>query len=180
MNTEFYDFQAKADHPTNRSELPLLFQALVTERFRLQFHRETRTLPCLELTVDKGGHKLTLNDGPDKWEIMITGDGGGPPPAPPRFKGVRASMPYLCWWIAQRENRPVVDKTGLPGFYDFKLEFAPDLGGRPLVVNGEQFPGFDGPTIFTALRQQLGLRLESTKGPVDVMVIDHVEHATDN
>jgi uncharacterized protein (TIGR03435 family) len=181
LDTEFYDFQAKADHSLTRTELPAVFQALVAERFKLQFHRETRTLPALVLTVDKSGAKMKANDGPDEWAISIVGDGGGSPPKPPKFKGTRCAMSYLTWWIAQRENRPVLDKTGLPGFWDFTLEFVPDgMGDGRKGPGGEALPAFDGPTLYTALREQLGLKLESTKGPVEVYVIDHVERATAN
>jgi len=183
LDTEFYDFRAKADHSLTRAELPPIFQALVEDRFKLKFHRETRTLPALALTVDKAGAKMKANDSPDEWAISIVNDGGGPPPKPPKFKGTRCAMSYLSWWIAQRENRPVLDRTGLAGFWDFTLEFVPDgMGdeGRRKGSGGEALPAFDGPTLYTALREQLGLKLESTKGPVDVYVIDHVERATAN
>lgn len=73
----------------------------------------------------------------------------------------------------------MLDKTGLAGFYDFTLEFAPDLSGLT-TPDGSAPPQFDGPTIFTALREQLGLKLESTKAPVEVFVIDRVEKPTEN
>jgi uncharacterized protein (TIGR03435 family) len=73
-----------------------------------------------------------------------------------------------------------LDQTALPGYWDFTLEFVPDGAiDRPPMVNGEAVP-FDGPSIYAALREQLGLKLESTKGPVEVYVIDHVEKATQN
>jgi outer membrane protein assembly factor BamB len=181
LDTEFYDFQAKADHSLTRAELPAVFQALLAERFKLQFHRETRTLPALLLTVDKSGAKMKANDGPDEWAISIVPAGAFSPPAPPKFKGTRCAMSYLTWWIAQRENRPVLDKTGLPGFWDFTLEFVPEgLGDARKGPAGEPIPGFEGPTLYTALREQLGLKLESAKGPIEVYVVDHVEKATAN
>jgi uncharacterized protein (TIGR03435 family) len=182
LDTERYDFQAKADRPVNRAELPPLFQAMVVERFRLQFHRENRTLPALLLTVDKAGSKMKANENPDAWEIPITATGGVQPPKPPKFTGNRVAMSYLSWWLAQLQNRPVLDKTGLPGYWDFTLEFVPDGAADRTVTgpNGESVPLFDGPTLYAALREQLGLKLESTKGPVEVYVIDHVEKATAN
>ena len=91
-------------------------------------------------------------------------------------------MSYLSWWIAQRETRPVRDKTGLDGFWDFTLEFVPDgMGEGRKGANGEPMPTtMEGPTLTAALRAQLGLKLEQEKGPVDVYVIDHVEKATAN
>jgi uncharacterized protein (TIGR03435 family) len=179
LDTQLYDFDAKADHSLTRAELAPMFQTMLADRFKLQFHRETRTMPALALTVDKAGAKMKPNDGPNEWEIAIM-------PAPgsliPKFKGTRCPVSYLSWWIAQRENRPVVDKTGLDGFWDFTLEFVPDgLGeGRRKGPTGEPMPALDGPTLATALREQLGLKLEPGKGPVDVYVIDHVEKATGN
>jgi uncharacterized protein (TIGR03435 family) len=180
LDTELYDFEAKADHSLTRAELPALFQSLLAERFKLQFHRETRTLPALALTVDKTGAKMKSNDGPDEWEISIVRT-GGTPPSPPKFKATRCTMSYLCWWIAQQENRPVLDKTGLAGYWDFTLEFVPEgLGDGRKGTNSEPIPAFDGPTLSRAMREQLGLRLESEKGPVEVYVIDHVERPSAN
>jgi uncharacterized protein (TIGR03435 family) len=181
VDTFPFDLQMKSDRPTNRTELPLLIQDLLADRFQLHFRRETRTLPALILTVDKGGSRMTPNDGPDQWAISIQGTGGGPPPKPPKWAGTRCSMKYLTYWIAQQEDRPVIDRTGLPGFYDFKLEYAPDLAVRGIKgPNGEPPPFFDGPTLFTALREQLGLKLESMKGPVEVYVIDHAAKPAEN
>ena len=88
-------------------------------------------------------------------------------------------MNYLCWWLSQvalaREERPVIDKTGLDQFYDFTLEFAPEL---PPGANAENLP--DRPNIFTALKEQLGLKLEPQKGPVEFYVIDHAERPAAN
>jgi uncharacterized protein (TIGR03435 family) len=180
LTTDLYDFQAKAEHPINRTELPAMFQALLAERFGLKFHREKRTLPALILTVDKAGPKMKANNDPDNWDISIVGAGGGQAPKPPKWTGQRCSMAYLAWWLGRMQNRPGVDQTGLPGFFDFTLEFVPDNLVDRKGPNGEPSPSFDGPSIYTALREQLGLKLESTKAPVEVMVIDHVERASAN
>jgi len=178
LDTELYDFDAKADHSLTRAELAPMFQTMLAERFKLQFHRETRTMPALVLTVDKTGVKMKPNNGPNDWVIAIM-------PAPgasmPKFKGTRCPTSYLSWWIAQRENRPVLDKTALDGFWDFTLEFVPDglEEGRKGPI-GEPMPAMEVPALPSALREQLGLRLEPVKGPVDVYVIDHVEKATGN
>ena len=92
----------------------------------------------------------------------------------------------LAQMLAQQLGRPVLDKTNLKGFFDFKLEWAPDETQRGLGLGGgdsrESPPPVDssGPSIFTALQEQLGLRLESQKGPVEILVIDHVEKASEN
>jgi uncharacterized protein (TIGR03435 family) len=188
LNTDLWDFQAKAEHPITRAELPAMFQAFLAERFGLKVHRESRTLSALVLTVDKGGAKMKANNEPDKWDISIVSAGGGPPPKPPKWAGQRCSMEYLAWWLGRMQNRPGVDQTGLPGFWDFTLEFVPnnlsDLNSGQEIQrktpSGEPGLAFDGPSVYTALREQLGLKLESTKAPVPVMVIDHVEKATAN
>jgi bla regulator protein blaR1 len=86
--------------------------------------------------------------------------------------------------LARTLGRTVVDKTGLTGRYDFSLEYAPEEGGPPPAGGAGGAPppppADSGPSIFTALQEQLGLKLESTKGPVDVIVIDHIEKPTAN
>ncbi len=180
VKTEAWDFQAKLERPTDRTEMLKMFQSLLGERFGLKLHTEARTMPALVLTVDKNGPKMKENKDPDNWEIMMVSAGGGPPPKPPKWAGQRSSMSYLAWWFGRLQNRPGVDKTGLPGFFDFTIEFVPDNLQDLKGPNGEPGPAFDGPTMYTAVREQLGLKLESTKAPVDVMVIDHVEKASAN
>ncbi len=177
MDTELYDFEAKTDRPVTRSEVAVLFQTLLADRFKLQFHLETRTLSALVLTVDKAGPKMKPNDSSYEWDIPIT----SMPGSIPKFKGARCPMYYLSWWIAQRESRPVVDKTGLSGFWDFTLEFVPEgMGGERKGTGGDLAAPMDGSSLPTALRQQLGLKLESEKAPVEVYSIDHVEKPSAN
>jgi uncharacterized protein (TIGR03435 family) len=185
INTDRFDVRAKAEQPTTLDNLHIMFQTLLADRFELKFHRETRTLPAFLLTVDKGGSKMKVNESPEPFDIPIQLSSQAQPPKPPVFTGARVSMEYLSWWLGQQLNnvqqvdRPVVDQTGLKGFYDFKLSYAPDLSGRT-GPNGETPPSFDGPSLFQALREQLGLKLESSKGPVEVFVIDHVEKPKEN
>jgi len=167
MNTALYDVEGKAERPSNVDQLHEMFQTLLAERFKLQFHREKRELPAFVLTVDKSGSKLKLNTSAENFDIPIKPAGRG------RAAGERVPMNYFTWFLAQQLNRPVVDQTGLDRFYDFNLEWAPEL---PPGVNGaEPPPSADGPTIFTAIREQLGLKLESKKAPVETFVIDRVE-----
>lgn len=186
MGTALFDVRAKAEKPSSVDDLHEMFQTLLADRFKLKFHREMRTLPALVLTVDKPGSKMKPNESTEPFDVPIKLASGGRPPAPPKFAGTHVPMEYLRWWLGQAvgnfrpgQERPVVDKTGLTGFYDFTLEFAPDLSGLN-TVEGTAPPQFDGPTIFTALREQLGLKLESAKGPVEVFVIDHAEKPTEN
>jgi uncharacterized protein (TIGR03435 family) len=177
MDTELYDFEAKTDRPVTRAEVGAMFQSLLADRFKLKFHKETRTMPALALTVDKSGNKMTVNETEYEWEIPVTNIPG----KIPTVKGWRCPMSYLAWYIAQRENRPVVDKTGLSGFWDFKLEFVPDgMGEGRRNGAGEAIPPIEGPSFSTAVREQLGLKLEAEKSAVEVYVIDHVEKASAN
>ena len=89
-----------------------------------------------------------------------------------KFEVIHCSMSYFSWFLAQQQsiNTPVFDKTGLAGFYDFKLEFTPELPENLPEEVRKGLPATNGPDLLTALRQQLGLKLESRKGPVEVMV----------
>lgn len=175
INTELYDVRAKAERPSHIGELHQMFQTLLADRFKLQFHRETKTLPVYELVVDKKA-KLKANESTEAFaDFPIKPAGRG------KVAGQRVSMSYLAWFLAQQLNRPILDKTGLAGFYDFDLEWVPELPpGAALRPEEGAPPVPDGPTIFAALKEQLGLKLESQKGPVEVFVIDRAERPTEN
>ncbi|HEX8879061.1 MAG TPA: TIGR03435 family protein [Candidatus Acidoferrum sp.] len=176
LATDLYDVDAKADGPHTIDELHLMFQNLLIDRFKLQFHKEMRTLPAYELVVDKSGPKLKENHSPEHFDIPVTPGGFG------KLEATHCSMSYFAWTLSNRLDQPVIDQTGLAQFYDFKLEWTPEpppgLAGRPDAA--ANLPPANGPDIFTALREQLGLKLESHKGPVEVMVIDHVERPSEN
>jgi uncharacterized protein (TIGR03435 family) len=97
---------------------------------------------------------------------------------PASFAAGSTTLTELARLLSQRVNRVVVDKTGLTGRYDFNVEFTPDqMPPQGAQLNGAPFPAIDpnGPSIFTALQEQLGLKLESGRGPVEMLVIDSVE-----
>jgi len=183
IESDRYDILAKAPGEVrpNLDEQMAMLRKLLADRFKLTFHREQKELSIYALTVAKSGSKLKESTvSPDESPI-------GPPPlifvvTPPavRLPGRYATMGELAS-VFQRGalDRPVVDKTGLSGRYDFDLEFTPDdtqfsgaLGGLP---GDSPLPG-----LFTAIQQQLGLRLEATKGPVDVLVVDRAERPSEN
>lgn len=176
LETDLYDVEAKADGPHTIDELHVMFQNLLIDRFKLQFHKEMRTLPAYELVVDKSGPKLTENHSPEHFDIPVRGTGRG------KLEATHCSMSYFSWLLSQRLDQPVINQTGLGQFYDFKLEWTPEpppgLAARPDAE--ANLPPANGPDLFTALREQLGLKLESHKGPVEVMVIDHVERPSEN
>ncbi len=176
LDSELWDVEAKADKQYNTDDLHTMFQNLLADEFKLKFHRETKEGPVYVLSVDKGGSKMKVNDSPQDYEIPILGGPGR------IFNGKRVPMEYLCYFLGQvmrNDSRPVIDKTGLMGYYDFTLTFLPDL---PPGVNREDIPAelLDRPNIFDALKQQLGLKLEAQKGPVTYYVIDHVERPAGN
>ena len=173
----------------------LAVRALLADRFKLVMHNETRELDIYALVMARPGGKpgpaLKPSTTDCAAEAKKMGRGGGPPPGPndPVACGARQSfgrikfggMPLSVFAtnISGQLGRTVIDRTGLTGNWDFELTFAPE---RPL---GALPPGVDpppvdpnAPTIFTAVQEQLGLKLDATKGPVDVWVIDSIERPT--
>jgi uncharacterized protein (TIGR03435 family) len=167
LNTERWDIVAKADSPT-AAMLPRL-RTLLADRFKLVTHHETRELPMYALAVARSDRQL----GP-ALRPSIERSTFRPGPGMIAARGVPISL--LVPMLAAETQRTVVDRTELRGTYDVDLHWTPDnpSGGTNAVT------GADSPSIFTAVREQLGLKLESTKGPVDVLVIDHVERPTED
>jgi uncharacterized protein (TIGR03435 family) len=146
-----------------REQVLRMIQALLADRFQLTLHRETRQLPVYALVVGKTGPRLQAPDTNVGQPRTMLGQMVVP----------RMSMATLAGILAFDVKRPVKDETGLQGEFAFTLEWTRGLGesddGTP-----------SRPSLFTALQEQLGLRLESTKGPVEVFVIDHVEPPSGN
>jgi uncharacterized protein (TIGR03435 family) len=175
---ELYDIQAKAENPeATRDEIRAMLQALLIERFKLAFHRETRQLPVYTLVVAKGGSRLQEAKEEEKTGVSFTANSGKL-----QLSLLKQPVAALVNTLANRLGHPVLNQTGLTAMYDFKLEFAPDMAPRPdgsaPMLNG--VPAEYGPSLFTALQEQLGLKLEEKKGPVEVMVIDHADHPGEN
>jgi uncharacterized protein (TIGR03435 family) len=185
IDSDHYDILAKTpgDVRPNLEEQMSMLRNLLAERFKLTLHREQKELAHYALTVAKSGPKLK--------ESTVSPDASpeGPPPlifvvALPviRLPGRYATMAELAS-VMQRAalDRPVVDQTGLSGRYDFDLEFVPDesqFGGMLGKVAGADDSAKPG--LFAALQEQLGLRLEAVKGPIEALVIDRVEKPSEN
>jgi uncharacterized protein (TIGR03435 family) len=176
VDSDLWDVKAKADKSYSLDDLHTMFQNLLADEFKLKFHKEVKQGPVYLLTVDKSGLKMTVNTSPQDYEIPIQGG--------PGFVtvGKRVPMEYLCYNLGQilrNDDRPVIDKTGLTGYYDFTLKFMPPL---PPGFNLENLPPElqNRPSIFDALRDQLGLKLEAQKGPVEYYVIDSIEKPAAN
>jgi uncharacterized protein (TIGR03435 family) len=178
LANERYDIDGKTEMKgATIDQLHEMFQSLLADRFKLKFHKETRELSGYALVVDKSGPKMKVSELPNTFDIPIKGARIG------KLSGERVPMEYLAFFLSQQLNQPVVDKTALDKFYDFTLEVAPPgppPGAAPPADGSPLPPPPDGPDIFAALREQLGLKLESRKVPVQVFVIDRVERPADN
>jgi len=145
-------------------------RTLLAERFGLVVHAETKEEQIYVLTVAKGGPKLTVVTKPGDRQ-GISGNRG-------RSQGFAAPMSMMAMNLSNNVGRPVIDKTGLTEKYDWVLEWTPDMPATG--TDAPQPVDTPGPTIFTALQEQLGLKLESSKGPVDTYVIDKVDRPSEN
>jgi len=199
LDTERFDISATMPPATTKEQFRTMLQNLLTERFKMTLHRETRELPMYALTVAKTGPKLKESTeapagdvdpatipppgkmGPDGFPILAI-----PPGAPivifmingrARMIGQQKTMPDLADRLTGALSRPVIDATALKGKYDFTLTYSPE------GMNGPQPPPSEAsvaeaeplPDIFGAIQAQLGLKLEPKKGPVEMIVIDHIE-----
>jgi bla regulator protein blaR1 len=177
-----FDIVAKADgaHIPSQDERKQMLKGLLTERFHLEFHRESKQIPVYALVVGRNGAKMKARKPDDDgapFSLQLNGF---------RMPGRNASMAQLADILQSlipltdpdRDNRPIVDKTGLTGKFDFDLHWAPDptlggaRGGVAVLANE--------PDIFIAVEEQLGLKLESQKAPMDVLVIDHTDRPSEN
>jgi bla regulator protein blaR1 len=205
VNSERYDIEAKMDSSTadelrklseddRRDVRQRMLQALLADRFKLTIHRETKELAVFALVVAKDGPKFQEAKPGDTYPNGIKGpDGHGG--AGMMFMGREGltvqGIPIadLVRHLSRQLGRTVVDKTGLTGKYDFTLKWTPDERQAPMFkgaegsqpgTGGTAAPESSGPSIFTAIQEQLGLKLESEKGPVNILIIDHVEKPSEN
>jgi uncharacterized protein (TIGR03435 family) len=168
IGTEKYDVVAKTGGPKEMSsdeELKPPLQALLVDRFMLRFHRQTKQLPVYALVVAGGRPKLTANTATSATPSTSISSGGDKL----KMEATKSSMARLCNILGRQLDRTVIDKTGLKGEFDFNLEWAPDQ-----VVDSS------GPSIFAALQEQLGLKLQARKGPVEIIVIDRIDRPAAN
>ena len=209
-DTDRFEIQARAPENTTKDQMRLMMQSLLAERFQLAVHFETHEVPVLAMTLIKLG-----KPGPG-----LRPHGQGPPcdapPTPDLFppgcgivgqnflaggqrvgSGRSVTMTEIAGYLPGMGilDRPVIDRTGLAGKFDLKIQWKPDPasigGGRAIPKKGSSGPAAppttqssepeaEGPGFIQALREQAGLKLESTKGAVDVLVIEHVERPSEN
>ncbi len=182
--SERYDIEAKAEGDPSFDAMLVMLQSLLEDRLQLKFHHETKNLPVYALLVAKPGRFQPAEGGcgprpstPTPCRFMIL---------PGHLGGPRVTIAQLVDALSAATGRVVLDKTNLPGSYDISLDYTPEQGqfqapeGAPTGTPLSPPIDANGPSLFTALAEQLGLKLEPEKGPVEVMVIDHVERPSDN
>jgi uncharacterized protein (TIGR03435 family) len=187
--------RSDAEMQTQRQKIGAMMADLLEQRFGLKIHRETKEMPVYALVVAKNGPKL-VESKPDAPDMVPTPSGRGPAPdaiatggrgpirgermsiRPGEILAQEMPLSFLANQLSSTLGRNVIDKTGLTGHYDIKLTWTPD-DTEFARKNGEPAPD-SGPSIFTAVQEQLGLKLESSKAPVDLIVVDHVEKPTEN
>jgi uncharacterized protein (TIGR03435 family) len=173
-------------------------QALLADRLKLKLSHDSKELPVYALVVAKNGPKLQEAKPGDTYPNGIKAPDGKPAGGagmmrmgPGQLTGQGLPMESLAQLLSEQLGRTVLDKTGLKGKYDFTMTWTPDPnegmmrmgpgpgpGGPP--NNDAALPDSSGPSLFTAIQEQLGLKLDSTKGPVDILVVDHVEKPSEN
>jgi uncharacterized protein (TIGR03435 family) len=189
-NSERFDVDARAaDTNITREQYQQMLRSLLEERFKLNAHRETRDLPAYELLLTKTGSRLMAADPQACEPVEVKGDQNGAKGADvtcgtfftgrSSLDGRNMSMTGFCHALGIVLGRPVTDRTGLNGRFDIHLEFDPEgvnLGNGSTGLSSEVDKS-DGtqPSIFSALQEQLGLRLQSHKEPTEVLVIDQLE-----
>jgi len=178
-----YDILAKGPEGTRHTQLPEMMQTLLAERFKLEVHHDTKEFSVFALTVGKSGAKLKGSkdepDGPEGaafgFSMEATGVG--------KMEAKHCDMTALANTLPRLVGRPVVDQTGLTGRFDFDLEFSRDDMGRmgvPEAANAGSLPTDLAVSVFTSI-QQIGLKLEARKLPLDEIVVDKAERtATQN
>ena len=205
VNSDRFDIIAKAEGRPTMSQVNAMLRSLLAERFALKIHKETREMPVYELVVARADKRLGAQLQPATSEcrpVRVPNGAPKPPPPPPGGPGPEAIPPsddgtdFRCGalfgpgFITLRQftmdrfardltmvvRRVVVDRTGLEGRYDIDVEFSPEF--RPAPPPGAPeiaAPPSDAPSLFTAIQEQLGLKLESARGPVEMLVIDAAE-----
>jgi uncharacterized protein (TIGR03435 family) len=159
IDSDQFDIVAKPEGDVSLARVRAMARDLLAERFQLNLHRESKEMPVFALVAAKGGARLqpSTSNG-----LEVRGGKGN-------FTARKITLPLLAAQLADRVlGRPVLDKTGISGEFDVNLTWALDQSIDT------------GPSIFTALEEQLGLRLEAQRGPVDILVIDHIEKPSAN
>ena len=179
INAKIADMDADALKKVTGEQRQAMLQQLLADRFHLKVHLQTEVLPIYEMVVAKGGPKITAVEPPgtdpdvDKSKEFKGMGRGSMSVSNTALMAHDIPLDSLAYSLSGRLSRTVVDKTGLKGKYDLTLTWSPDDGSAAASDSSA-------PSLFTALQEQLGLRLQPAKGPVETLVVDHVEMPTEN
>lgn len=176
VDKEHFDLNAEAEKPSSIEDLHIMLQNMLTEKFKLQFHFEKKDMQAYVLTVDKSGPKnLKLRERAPGTDFIV--DVTSEQPFHQIWKAHCVTLNFFTWRLSGWQDRPILNQTGLEGCYDFEFRFMQNLPAGVQdgqVINGATVDA-SGPTVFQALENQLGLKMEARRAPVEVMVIDHAE-----
>ena len=172
FRSKSYDIQAKCAQRANREEMMVMLQTLIEDRFKLRLRHESKAVTAYVLTVAKDGPKLDENTSGGDLEARNSGAG--------RESYRNFTMPIFANVLAAHLDDIVVDRTGLNSSYDFKLEFRPETARDRANDGQEPTLNLDAPSLFTALREQLGLELRRQRVAMEFLVIDHIEEPSEN
>lgn len=180
LDSEKYDVSGRPQTEASWDEHLSMVQRLLVDRFKLSMRRETRPSPVYALVVGRDGAKLTPAS-----DVNCTAPGptcGGFATRPGFFNGRRVTVAQVASLLSGRSGRLVFDRTGISGFFDVTLSWTPDASQLPPGPRPEDAPPFDpsGPSLFAAIQEQLGLRLEPATAEIDHFVIEHIERPTPN
>lgn len=184
LDSERFDIEAKMDgaaaeqlqklsREQRRAQMQAMFQQLLAERFKLAVHWETQEMPVYALVIAKKGPLLTKAAKPDG----ATGTSASRDQLTAKNVTMNDLVRTMTQEFSGELGRVVVDRTGIQGKYDVSLKWSPEMASGD-ADNGTALD--KGPSLFTAIQEQLGLKLESSKGPVEVLVIDHIEEPLGN
>jgi uncharacterized protein (TIGR03435 family) len=199
LDSAHYDIVASAETKPKPDQMPLMIQSLLEDRFQLTIHREIKELPIYALVLARKDGKLGpgLTESKEGGCMQIDPSKPPPPPepgkpptlgcggimmGPSRLTALSVPLAQITPMLGRFLGRTVTDKSGLTGKFDIRLEWTPDEMQLAQFAPGAQLPPEEsgGPSIFTAVEQQLGLKLESQKGPVETIVIDRAEKPSEN
>jgi uncharacterized protein (TIGR03435 family) len=159
LDSQRYDVVARPEGDPTDARIRRMVRTLLAERFQLQVHQASKEMPVFTLEIAKGGSKIreaSPGEGPE-----IRGHNG-------HLTAKRVTAEMLARILANELERPVVNRTGIEGAFDVDLEWTPEQNTDP------------GPSIFTAIQERLGLKLESQRAPVDVLIVDRVDRPSAN
>jgi bla regulator protein blaR1 len=172
VNEDRFHIEATTAVPTDDHDLMLMLQTLLSDRFKLVFHRVPRTVSGYRLVLGRGGLKAGASE-PNGRSVGNSSRG--------RIDAEGYTLAQFAMRLSQTMHEPVLDATGVAGRFDFKLEWTPDeMQAKPPSADQRVANLPEGPGLFTALQQQIGLKLESGKISVEVLVIDSAEKPSEN